>query len=393
MISIKLNNIKIEKENKSMKFKIIGIGAAGNKAALGLLENDVVNKEDILLINSTKKDIPEDYSGDCVILSPDNSGCGKERSIARQYAITAMKAGLLDKYISSDYDCVLIVTSVEGGTGSGATPIIGEYIVKVLKMNLHIVAFTGFEEDPRGMQNSIEFFQELDYENNIQTIRNSAFLKEAGNNKYKAEKLANDEFVERTKVILGKNLLASSQNIDDTDIFKIINTTGYKTIETARFDKDLIDVEDFNKICKSMIYKSKSIKSNNSSQLRLGVILNIKPESEDAIDYKYSVIKEAYGAPYEVFTHKQYDGGEQYITFISSGMKYPLDEIFAIYDRYLKATEYIEKDNNDNFFAELSKIKDIDNRFDMVQSSKKVNNHEAEREDFFSKFDPKPSKK
>lgn len=372
-----------------MKFKFMGIGAAGNKAAMELINQGVADENDVILVNSTNKDIPKDFNGKTIILSPDNNGCGKERSIAKEYAIRTMKAGTFDNIFTEKDDSILIVTSMEGGTGSGSSPIIGEYCSKVLGKNVHIVSFTGFEDDARGLQNTIEFFQEINFDCDIQTIRNDAFLPAAGNNKFKAEIMANTEFANRTKVLIGMELIESTQNIDDTDIFKVVSTTGYKTIEMLYFDEDLVDVEQFNKLCKQMIYNSKSLKSKNPGQIRLGVILNIKPESEDAIDGSLSVITEAYGKPFEFFLHKQYDGKRQYIKFISSGMKMPLDEVKAIHERYIKATEAVDK-NTDTFFSEIGKLgkKEEDEKFDMVRS----NHRPGSKENFFQKFETKPKK-
>ena len=44
-----------------LKTKIIGVGAAGNKAAINLIEKGVIEKGNVLLLNSTKKDIPDEY--------------------------------------------------------------------------------------------------------------------------------------------------------------------------------------------------------------------------------------------------------------------------------------------------------------------------------------------
>ena len=176
--------------------------------------------------------------------------------------------------------------------------------------------------------------------------------------------------------------MASDTNIDETDLFKLINTSGYKTIEHISFKEDLVDVNQFNQICKRMIYASKSLKSNDPAQLRLGVILNIKPESEDAIDYDFNVIKEAYGMPYETFFHKQYDGKQQYIEFISSGMKLPIDEIKEIHEKYLEQSAKVNK-SADEFFNEIQSLEKNkeDDKFDMVRNVKKASMSKA---DFFN---------
>ena len=115
------------------------------------------------------------------------------------------------------------------------------------------------------------------------TIRNSSFNEAAGMNKFKAEELANKELAKRARILTGQNLIVSEQNIDDTDIMKVVSTAGYKTIEEIRFSENLMDQEQFNKLCKSMIYNSHSLRSENG-QISLGVILNIRPESEDAVE-------------------------------------------------------------------------------------------------------------
>lgn len=365
-----------------MKFKFFGLGAGGNKALLKLLENGVCAKEDAILVNSTKRDIPADYNGRTTIFNTTEGGCGKERSIAKQYVVDAIKTGKFDDVFSLDCDSYIFITSLEGGTGSGATPILAKYCSEVLGKIVHIICFAGFNADARGLQNSVEFFQEIDFECDVQCIDLKAFESQSGGNHLRAEELADEELSRRINILLGKNIMASDTNIDETDLFKLINTSGYKTIEHMEFKNDLVDVNQFNQLCKRMIYASKSLKSNNPAQLRLGVILNIKPESEDAVDYDFNVIKEVYGMPYETFFHKQYDGKTQYIEFISSGMKLPIDEIKEIHQRYLDQSAKVNK-SADEFFDEIKELgKNVeDSRFDLVNSTKRPTMNKT---DFFN---------
>lgn len=361
-----------------MKFKIIGAGAGGNKAAICLINRGVVESDDVILVNSTKKDIPVDFKGRVIILNPNDTGCGKEREIAHEYAVNSIKAGAFDDIFDKDDDSVLIITSIEGGTGSGSTPIIGKYISEVLGKNVHICAFAGFNADVRGLQNSVEFFQEIDFDADIQCIDLKSFNSISGGNHFKAEELADIELAERTRILFGQNLQASSQIIDDTDIYKVVSTTGYKTIEHLEFKEDLMDVNQFNALCKKMIYSSKSLKCENPAQLRLGVILNIREASEDAVDYDFTTIKDAYGMPYETFFHKQYDGGVQYIQFIASGMKLPIEEVKQMHERYKESSAKVNK-SADEFFNEVKSLeKDAaDNQFDMVRNQKKASTTKA----------------
>ena len=365
-----------------MNFIFFALGAGGNKAGLRLLENGVCSIDNLVLVNSTKRDIPADFNGKSTIFNTTEGGCGKERSIAKQYVIDAMKAGKFDDVFARDCDSYIFITSLEGGTGSGATPILAKYCSEVLGKIVHIIAFAGFNADARGLQNSVEFFQEIDFECDVQCIDLKAFETQSGGNHLRAEELADEELSRRINILLGNNIMASDTNIDETDLFKLINTSGYKTIEHISFKEDLVDVNQFNQLCKRMIYASKSLKSNDPAQLRLGVILNIKPESEDAVDYDFNVIKEAYGFPYETFFHKQYDGGIQYIEFISSGMKLPIDEIKEIHKKYLEQSAKVNK-SADEFFNEIQSLEKNkeDDKFDLVRHVKKASMSKA---DFFN---------
>ena len=363
-----------------MKFKILGIGAGGNKAVLKLLELGVCSKDELVLVNSTKRDIPADYDGKVNILNPEDGGCGKERSIAKQYAATSLKAGKFKEIMTDSEDTVILVTSIEGGTGSGSTPLIAKYFAEVLGKDVHIIAFAGFNSDVRGLQNSVEFFQEIDFDCDVQCIDLKTFIAAAGGNHLRAEELADIELAQRVKILMGKTIQATVDAvIDSVDLLKLVNTSGYKTIEHLEFKEDLVDVNQFNQLCKRMVYASKSLKSKDPAQLRLGVILNIKPESLDAVDYDFGVFKEAYGLPYETFFHKQYDGGVQYIEFISSGMKLPINEIKAIHEKYLEESARVNK-SADEFFTEVQSLKknDCDTVFDMVSASKKSKISESE---------------
>lgn len=369
-----------------MKALLVGIGAAGNKAVIKANEMGVIAEKDSVMINSTSKDFPKDFNGTKLILSPKDSGCGKERSVAKDFTTTAIRSGKLTDIDVNGYTSVIICTSVEGGTGSGATPMIAQYFHKVCRRNVHVIAFTGFEDDVRGLGNTIEFFQELDSNLIVQTISNKKFMQLAGNNKFKAEDMANAEMCKRIEILTGQNFIASGQNIDDTDILKVSNTCGYMTVEQRFLEKPLIDQEDFNRIVKKMIYESKTIQSNNSGAARMGVILNISPSSEDAIDYSFTDIKASYGYPYECFLQSQWDGKKEYIAFIISGMKMPIDEIKEVYNRYEAQSALVNK-SNDLFFKELNSmnLNDEDKKFDMIKNVE----HGMSIDDFMKEFETK----
>lgn len=357
-----------------MRALIIGTGAAGNKAVVNLMELGVVDKDDVLLINSTLKDVPEKYRNIAVKLSDEYDGCGKERSLSKEITDDAIKDGTLN-FNNLPYDIykVIIVTSMEGGTGSGSTDIIAKHLYEKQNINnIEIFAFKGFEEDVRGIQNSIEFFQDMKPTYGVQVINNAAFLKEAGGNIKKAHKLANDELARRIRVSLGQVLVAGEDNVDGSDLYKVTNTTGYSTIEYTTIEDKIKSTEEFNKIISEMIDSTKSLSLSPSATL-IAVIINLQESSQDNIDYSFSVIREKLGEPYEIFKHIQYDKkSEEFIAIISSGMKMPIDELRNLKDKYDKRRSLINK-SDDEFYTEALSMQgnSEDNRFNMMSSVRK----------------------
>ena len=159
-----------------MKFVFIGLGAAGNKAVMELLNEKVVTTDDTLLINSTDMDFPKDYTGKTMVLMNNGSqagGSGKEVKKSAAWASTDETKNTIKAYFESkpDVDSVILVSSVEGGTGSGATPVIGRYINEELNKIVHIVGLIGFGADARGLDNTIQFFKNCNFQRRTVKLR------------------------------------------------------------------------------------------------------------------------------------------------------------------------------------------------------------------------------
>ena len=108
----------------SLKTKVIGIGAAGNKAAINVIESGVLDRKDVLLLNTTRKDIPTEYQQDEFIEFGSARGCGKDRDLAKQFMAETISTDkdfqeYLNHFIEGDEKFITIVSSTEGGTGSG----------------------------------------------------------------------------------------------------------------------------------------------------------------------------------------------------------------------------------------------------------------------------------
>ena len=335
-----------------MKVKIIGIGAAGNKAAIALIEQGVVNEDNILLLNSTLRDVPKQYGKLAKQLTTNTNGsggCGKERDLAKDLMLKSLQEETisLDGFIDPDDDMAVIVSSSEGGTGCGASIILAEYITEVLGINVSMFVFTGFEEDVRGLANTVAYFQDLKSNYVVQAISNRKFLDETGN-KLRAEREANNAFVNKIRTIIGSDLVECSQNIDETDLKKIVLTPGFMIVESSIINSKIKNINMFNDLCSNLIDKSSSLEFNPSAK-RIGVILNISEKTKDYIDYTFQVLKNKLGSPFELYTHIQTDGEIEYISVIASGINLPLEDIQSVYNKYMQESAKVQK-KKDSFF-------------------------------------------
>ena len=371
-----------------INLKVIGAGAAGNKAVIQLIESGF-NMNDVVLMNSTIKDIDEKYKDLAVIFGSNNEtlgGCGKERSIGKKLILSDMKLGQinLDGLPDPDTNAVVIVSSTEGGSGSAITPILAKYIKEVLGLPVIVCLFFGFNADVRGMQNSIEICQELTDDYGVIGISNQKFLSEANGNVRKAEKLANDEFVKVINILTGNQIVAGEQNIDNTDLFKLVTTPGYMRVESADISK-IKNVDQFNKAVSSAIDDSKFMDCSEYGAKRIGLIFNISEDNADYVDYAAIPVQSVYGIPYEIFTHVQYTPKPDTLTWIVTGLMLPLKEVQEIYENYLKSSTSVNK-SKDSFFDAVADMKgnQEDDMFNMLGSRKRVD--AKAKSNFFADF-------
>lgn len=377
-----------------LNFKIIGAGAAGNKAAIALAESGF-NLNDITLINSTSRDLPEKYKDDAIIFGAKSStlgGCGKERDVGKKLILRDMKNGDIsfDGIADPDTNAVIIVSSTEGGSGSAITPIVAKYIKEVVGLPVIVVLFFGFNTDVRGMQNSIEIAQELEDTYGVIAISNAKFLDEASGNSIKAEKLANERFVQIVKDLSGTAITPGSQNIDNTDLFKLIATPGYMIVENANISK-IKNIDQYKKAVSSAIDESHLIDCSSRGAKRIGIIYDISDDLTDYIDFGETTIQSAYGIPYEMFTHVQ-DTKKGTVTWIATGLPLPIEEIREIYENYLKASMEVNK-SKDSFFDSIMELRgnEEDGQFNMLSINKLDNN--KSKASFFADFGISDTKK
>ena len=346
-----------------LKAKFVGIGAAGNKAVINLIKKYPELENDYVLVNSTLKDIPEEYQSKSVELVGEFRGCAKERSKANEMMSESIGQEVFDVVLDDDTSMVIIATSSEGGTGSGASTVLAQYVSQVYSIPVHVYAFTGFEDDARGLKNTVDFFKEGDSNYIIHAISNKKFLDEANGNRLKAEQLANDKFASDVNIILGGTIVPSSQNIDQSDLLKLTNTPGYMTVETIDLSR-VKNVQDYNERITEALDSSKNLTVEATCK-RIGVIFNLKEKSQAFVDFSNAVLKERYGSPFEVFTHIQDVGNNEYAYVITSGLKLPIQDIEDAYNAFKEATSRVDT-SADSFFSGKDKFDTDTSQFDSL---------------------------
>jgi cell division GTPase FtsZ len=374
---------------------MIGVGAAGNKSVINLVEQGVIPKEDIILINSTDMDVPNAYKSITHIITPidedkdDDEGFGKERARGKAAVIPYIqsgKLGLKEKAATGIYKFVCVVASTEGGTGSGAAPIIARYINSVIKLPTHIIGFIGFCNEGRGLQNTIEFMQDLEDGLIVHLIRNDKFLQEAGRSTLKAEEAANNELANTMRLITGQLIRESKQNMDKGDLRKSVNFPGYEICEYYELEDKIRNRKDYDAILTQICDNSHAMQSSNGMK-RLGLIMNIS-ESEQLYADDFSVLINRYGVPYEKFAHYQHEPGKEFIAIICSGLKMPIEEVEELKNAYSEISNSVDK-TEDDFFAKVSEMKG--NPEDSQFNSKKVEVNSGDEDAFFASLIRKDS--
>lgn len=375
-----------------MQIKVIGCGAAGNKAAINLVENGYPEAS-IALVNTTTKDIPESYRSLATIFGSGYGGCGKERKLGKSKLLESLQEDTTayDTLIDDEDDAVILVGSTEGGSGSASIPLLAKYYSEVHDMNVICVLFFGFGEDTRGLQNSIELCQELSETYTVIGISNEKFMAAANKNKFKAEKLANDKFVSIVRILTGSTIFAGDQVIDDTDLYKTVVTPGYMIVDQIELDEIPKSRREFDEAVSDKIIYHKFIDvDENPGAKRQALIFNVPDSTSSAIDFNLSDLERMYGTPYEKYTNCSTDAAYTYsVGYIVSGMVLPIGRIQKIYDAYIETSQKVRK-GKDSFFGAVASMKGNaeDSQFDMM-STRSTPSKKA-KENFFGSIDNNP---
>ena len=341
-----------------MTSTVIGCGAAGTKALITLIEKGVVSRNSAHIVNSTLRDVPKEYKDIALIISEDDrvGGCGKEREQGKALMLEYIKNHNFDvsELLNPNDETCTIIAAPEGGTGSGASVVLAEKISEFVPV--HIFMLNGFEDDPRGIKNTINYFKDLSEEYVVEAISNKKFLRDTGS-RLRAEAAANNELADRLMIYLGNPIVESAQNIDPTDHYKIITRPGFMDVEIVQLEK-VKNLEQMTKILQDAIDNTHSIDFTPSAGI-IAVYINASDKTADLVTASFDLLKENFGVPFEIFHHIQYEGDNEWCAIIASGMKLPIEEVEAIYKKYIKESNRVDK-SSDTFFGSVGKLTEIE---------------------------------
>ena len=228
-----------EVESKA-SIKVVGVGGAGGSAVERMKEVGLSGVEFVAI--NTDAQALHHSPADVKVHIGRGLGAGGDPEKGREAAEEGREA--IDKALDGA-DMVFITLGAGGGTGSGATLMLAKYCKQVLMIkNIHIFIITGFEDDVRGLKNTVDIFNELSEDYIVEAISNKKFLESGSMTRAEAEALANKEFSQKVSILLGNHIVPSDKNIDDRDLYKLTNTPGYMTVEYYGINK-LKAPEDF----------------------------------------------------------------------------------------------------------------------------------------------------
>lgn len=344
---------------------IIGIGGAGNKVVATAIKEGIINKDMSILINTTQKDIPADLLDNSLLITEPNSeyGCAKNREASKQILIKFLKskAHYIDDMIPEEVEQVIIINSTEGGTGSGAALLLARYIEEEINIPVINIPIFGFNDDVSGMQNSLSYLSDIPEHIGILPISNSKKNDiEDINNFLRIEQYVNEIIIEKIKAIIGYGIIDSDQNIDFADHLSLTTNDGMMFVDTISLAK-VKDTKQFNDSIMNAITNSISFDVDSSlvsNHVMLGIFLNISDTKLDYIGTDFSSLKKRLFGEYapKTFFHHQYDGRDEYVRIIISGLNLPITEAKELKNKIELERSKITNSASSSFFDEIKNI-------------------------------------
>ena len=332
------------------KVAIIGIGNCGSQIA-AVAEKSYDTLFDCVYINTSEADlsmINTERNLKFKIGEEEVEGSAKNRSRMKEYLKGSFASIINDERfqeaIAGKKYC-FIISSTAGGTGSGAAPIMMDFMERMFPDTNFVLVLVLPQLQASLMEqgNSGEYLKEL-YEVLDKSTTYMVYDNEtvAGMPATKALEEVNREVVEDLRVLTGIDCYPTPfESIDEADMESIISTPG--RLMVVRLNRGLtakmMEDADLDEVIIKAIKKSKHAETDRNKQVtRWGVITFFTDAVNSLYSASHSKLRDFLGTPVEQFNHNAINEGREdqnFLYLIASGLS-------PINDRALRINERIE---------------------------------------------------
>lgn len=228
------------------KILIIGCGKAGNRITNEILKNDDSKQLTGLFVNTSYGDMANlsERTEENTFLFSSADGSGRNRDIAQQYVKEQLKAliSVITNYPL--HDNIYLLTSTDGGTGSGITPMLCQLLrtafdKKKLDRKINLIAIMPNQkiDDRLAFENAIGFWNDIvkvrkDKQGNEFTIKDKCLdsIKLVDNTKGSNYNEVNSKIVSTLLNSFNMNGVHDEGDIDDRDSKTFNTEKGFSLI-------------------------------------------------------------------------------------------------------------------------------------------------------------------
>ena len=329
---------------------IIGVGNCGSMISY-LAHKKYPELFDTLYINTSQADLSMIDDPQAIKfkigIAEEVEGSGKNRSKMKKYLRDDIEKILsnkdfLDTIANKKY--VFIATSMAGGTGSGASPVLLD-ILRQAFVDTHFIlvgVLPKIKDSLADQGNALEFLSEL-YETLGDQTTYMIYDNEtvADQSPTRALEMVNENVIEDIRILTGiDNYPTQYESIDPADMESIITTPGRLLV--ARVNKNLTEknMEDAafdDLIIKSIKQSCQCETDRNKKVVRWGIITYFTDAVNKLYTSNLEKLEEFIGRPDERFNHNavKYDGNENlnFMYLVASGLSPINDRAKKMKDR------------------------------------------------------------
>lgn len=380
-------SIKMDK-----KTVVIGIGNCGSQVA------DLAGKKyseifDTICINTSDADLSQVSVSNLKFKIGENDeveGSGKNRMKMKQYLQADIAKILKDESLQecmSTKKYAFVVVSAAGGTGSGAGPVLVDFMQHMFPETNFILVGVLPQINASLMEqgNALEFLNEL-YEILGESTTYMVYDNESVADQPPTVGLTrvNEEIVEDIRVLTGvDNFSTPYESIDAADMESIITTPGRLLV--TRITKGITEkkMEDGNiddMIIKSIKQSKHAETDRNKRVIRWGIITFFTEAVNKLYTNDFEKLREFIGTPVERFNHNAINEGKEELNFIymiAAGLSPINDRVTKIKERIEELKNALASDSTAKYINDSEGVS-----YNVMEERKKLDKKAKADEDF-----------